>query len=204
MNITALSLISLTFLTNSPAFVSNNWSIHGCRFNHFNNLLFYNQKGLFIKNSIFINGLGSIVKKEQEDLDYTNKNYTNDNFKCPIESFVIINCRFENIKCGDNSDFIYFNADNGEYKILESSFHSCTSKQGIIFASKGSILTVNNSYSYKSYGKEVSAFIQRLGEVSSVYIYNNFITKSNCESKDLVNIYSDISKLYYCWIIRLQ
>lgn len=186
MNITAISLVSFSFLISSPAFVANHWSISDCKFNHFSYILFYNQKSLLIKNSIFTNGLGSIIKKEQ-DPGFNNQNFTNDPNFCITDPITINNCRFENISCNST---ILFNS-SGQFEILDSSFYSCSSLNGVIYAGAGEILKITNSFSCESYGKEISAFLYKSGKVQELYLGNNLITQSYCTNNDPANIYSD-------------
>lgn len=66
MNITILSLISSSLLSNSPAFVDNRLTITNSQFKWFTCLLFLNQDNLLLENSRFKQGLNGIILYQKD------------------------------------------------------------------------------------------------------------------------------------------
>lgn len=108
MNTTISSLIYSTILAPSPFFVNKYYSFNECHLQKFSSILFYNQRILHLRKSIFSNGLNSIV-------------YNNNVLETDEENK--LKNLFKENRSGEEG---HFEQVNGEYSIsiIECTFNS--------------------------------------------------------------------------------
>lgn len=77
MNLTITALVTSSFLSYSPVFVSNQLSFSNCRFERFFPRIFYQSNSLHLENSHFQHGLGEVMwAKDGDELHPTLQNKT--------------------------------------------------------------------------------------------------------------------------------
>lgn len=184
MNITILSLASSIFSV-SPLFTGHRLSICNSNINHFNSVLFFNQKSHHLQNSIFYKGLSAILINEREEEEKVYTVYTNDNFTDSIfqinENLVKIEkCSF--LKIQSNENIIFLKGRSKNLEISDSLFQLCSSNKGFIcFQEYGTVEITNviDSETKCERDGQITFFNLRGGDDSS---------KMNIKSTAIVNI----------------
>lgn len=194
MNITVLSLIYSSLLLKAPAFVNNRLSLMNCNFQKFSYLLFYNQKNLNIKSTLFSQGLGGIIHNEKEYDQIGNhltvSGETFDSMYAPSSdtglAITITECSFVNI----NGDSIFVQNPQISVYITSCLFNKCTASKVIIELQRSRCLTITHTCSFDSYGNEEVVFLYYdcVQEDFSICLYSTFVQTRTDKQNSVYNI----------------
>lgn len=204
MNITFLSLISLSLHTNSPFLVGNRLFLTNCKFQRISSLLFYNQRNLYLKSVLFNQAINGIIHNDNEitiegpHIIVQNEQFE-DIFQKTIDkpsSLSIIECTFMNI---NNKNAIYVNNQVSLY-ITKSFFSSCKNTPRVISLDQLRCVTVTHCCVSQCSSNLEAIFLYADCKENdfSLFLYNTMIdTERTGNSNDGSVIFSKSGSHYY-------
>ena len=192
MNITISSLIYSTIFAPSPFFVNKYYSFNECHLQKFSQILFYNQRILHLRKSIFSNGLNSIVYNNnvlETDEDNKHKNLFKEN------------------RSGEEGHFEQVNVDS-ESKMLSKFYRvycSCISttrdfefKKELIFCSKYEHVAESNECILSCSSNIKEQNIAQIENIIKLYDCVNIYIKSDKHlSQSIIKIISFNKKVKF-------
>lgn len=212
MNITILSLITSSIYSNSPAFIGKNISLANCNFHKVFPLIFYNQKGLNVKDTAFTKVIGGIILNSVNDpiiegnhwtYSYT---YTSqfDKSQISTETNVAITfygCLFLEVgNYGDtNPLLIEGDSKNITIYITRSTFVNCKSKEGEVILKSCRCITITHlcSFNSQSNGRYGFCNINCRPNDFFIFIYSTIVTDDNYGGNAQDNILCQSGDQYF-------
>lgn len=201
MNITVTSLIYSALLAPSPAFISNRLYFSTCKFQKFTSLLFYNQKELNIKNTVFAYGLNSVIRNDHEitqkdqHIDIKKETFSNENYyekKTGSFSISIVECSFLNII---KKQSILIEGDKLSVYITQCYFYQCNPSDsgGVILLQRSRCLTLTHTCALecKGVGNKGFLYYDCIESDFSLFLYNSI-------SKTTYDVISDSRFNIFC------
>ena len=209
MNISILALISSSFLSKSPFFVSNQMNVMNCNFQRFTALLFYNQQSLNLYNSNFQKGLGGIISidkdlnalfKTTKEYDSTYKTYfrivnsvdeikeqlffQNKDYKAACS---ITYCKFHDITVQSNPIFRF--ANNISTYFSDILIYNCVGKQDLIKFEQSRCNTMTHICSFENTVESGADFCHSDFRRTDFFIltYSTIVGNSNTKSNYVIN-----------------